>query len=146
MLGKMFQRTGRIGGEIGERRRASASRDSSMVIKIKLFTVFCFATLAALLVANLFSSPVTGNAHDLQMSLSGAELFENNCARCHGSDGKGGKGPNLASEKRQAKWKESDEKLVKKITRGGFLMPSFGKKLKAGEIQSIADHVRTLKE
>ncbi len=77
---------------------------------------------------------------------SGAELFANNCARCHGPDGKGGKGPNLASEKRQAKWRQSDEKLIKKITNGGLFMPSFGKKLKAEEIQAIADHVRTLKE
>ena len=69
-----------------------------------------------------------------------------NCARCHGSDGKGGKGPNLASEKRQAKWLESDAKLIRKITKGGLFMPSFGKKLKAEEIKAIADHVRTLKE
>lgn len=82
----------------------------------------------------------------MPLAASGAELFANNCARCHGADGTGGKGPNLASEKKQAKWKDSDEKLVKKITNGGLFMPKFGKKLKPEEIQAIADFVRTLKE
>lgn len=68
-----------------------------------------------------------------------------NCARCHGDDAKGGKGPDLTTEKKQTKWKDSDEKLVKKITNGGFGMPKFGKKLKPEEIKAIADYVRTLK-
>ncbi len=77
-------------------------------------------------------------------NLSGEELFKANCARCHGNNGEGGKGPNLTTEKKKAKWKDSDAKLVNKITKGGFIMPSFGKKLSAAEIKSIAAYVRTL--
>ncbi len=123
-----------------------AAKYSVLLRRIKVATIFCFIALAVMFGANLFSSKVTGTALDMQTEVSGAELFEISCARCHGSDGKGGKGPNLASEKRQAKWKESDEKLVRKITNGGFIMPSFKKKLKPEEIQAIADHVRILKE
>jgi mono/diheme cytochrome c family protein len=116
---------------------------------LKAVTVFSFAAIAASFALGAFSPNVSGTGGgpgSAPVEASGAELFENNCARCHGSDGKGGKGPNLASEKRQAKWRDSDAKLIKKITGGGFIMPSFGKKLKPDEIKAIADHVRTLKE
>lgn len=144
MSEEVFQRIVGIGDDSGERR--TTAQNPNIVRKIKLLTVFCFVVLTALVGVNVSSSKVNGNALDPQSDLSGAELFANNCARCHGADGTGGKGPDLTSEKRQAKWKESDEKLVKKITNGGFIMPSFRKKLKPVEIQAIADHVRTLKE
>lgn len=114
--------------------------------KIKTVTFIGFIVLTAVLAANSLSPKVTGNELITQTDESGAELFQNNCARCHGADGTGGKGPDLTSEKRQAKWKESDEKLVKKITKGGLFMPKFGKKLKPEEIKAIADYVRTLKQ
>jgi mono/diheme cytochrome c family protein len=126
--------------------KINGARTSGRIRTVKLFTFFCFIAVTTVFTASTFSPKVTGNQLDLSTDISGAELFENNCARCHGSDGTGGKGPNLASEKKQAKWKESDEKLIKKITNGGLFMPSFGKKLKPEEIQAIADHVRTLKE
>jgi mono/diheme cytochrome c family protein len=74
-----------------------------------------------------------------------AKLYQNNCAKCHGANGEGSKGPNLTSEKKQAKWKDSDEKLIKKITNGDWGMPAFGKKLKPEEIKAIATYVRTFK-
>ncbi len=123
-----------------------AEHASGFIKKIKALTCFCFIALAGIFAADLFSPRVAGNPLSAELGVSGAELFANNCARCHGADGTGGKGPNLASEKRQTKWKESDEKLVKKITNGGFIMPSFGKKLKTEEIKEIANYVRGLKE
>lgn len=111
--------------------------------KIKTLLVLFFLALA-IIFASLRTTNAVGNELILQTA-SGADLFRNNCARCHADDGTGGKGPDLTSEKRQARWKESDEKLVKKITKGGFFMPSFGKKLKPDEIKAIAAHVRTLK-
>src|SRR5215472_1550447 len=64
-----------------------------------------------------------------EQSLTGKELFLNNCARCHGDDAKGDKGPDLTSSKRQSKWAGSDEYLINKINKGGLFMPKFGKKL-----------------
>jgi mono/diheme cytochrome c family protein len=76
---------------------------------------------------------------------TGAQLFARNCARCHGPDGKGDSGPNLTSEKRKAKWRDSSQPIANKITKGGFIMPSFKKKLTPAQITAIADHVRSLK-
>lgn len=119
---------------------------TGMFTKIKVITILCFAALTVAFAAT--SRPTELPSVDVITASyqSGAELFETNCARCHGADGKGGKGPNLASEKRQAKWRESDAKLISKISKGGLFMPSFGKKLKSEEIKAIADHVRTLKQ
>lgn len=83
----------------------------------------------------------TASAQDI----SGKQLFADNCARCHGDDAKGDKGPDLTAAKRQAKWADSEEPLIKRITNGAFGMPKFGKKLKPEEIKAIADYVRTLK-
>jgi mono/diheme cytochrome c family protein len=76
---------------------------------------------------------------------TGSELFARNCARCHGPDGKGDSGPNLTSEKRKAKWRDSSQPIANKITKGGFIMPSFKKKLTPAQISAIAEYVRSLK-
>ncbi|MEP6923163.1 MAG: cytochrome c [Pyrinomonadaceae bacterium] len=110
---------------------------------MKFFVIFCFvALISATLTANslAFKTTAINFADD---EISGKELFKNNCARCHGADGTGGKGPNLTTEKKQAKWKDSDEKLIAKIAKGAFGMPAFGDKLKPEEIQAISDYVRT---
>lgn len=110
---------------------------------IKIISTCCFIAAAGIIAVNSYSTIALVNARN--QAASGADLFANNCARCHGADGTGGKGPNLTSEKRQSKWKDSDAKLVKKITKGGFIMPSFRKKLRPEEIKAIAGYVRTLK-
>ncbi|MBK8810922.1 MAG: cytochrome c [Acidobacteria bacterium] len=78
------------------------------------------------------------------LSETGAELFRNNCARCHGVDAKGGEGPDLTDPERKQKWKDSDERIVFKVTNGGRRMPSFSDKLTAEEIKEIAAFVRSL--
>lgn len=75
---------------------------------------------------------------------TGEELYRANCARCHGDNGEGGKGPNLTTENKKAKWKDSDAKIVRQIEKGGFFMPSFRNKLSDTEIKSIAAYVRQL--
>ena len=75
---------------------------------------------------------------------TGEELYRANCARCHGDNGEGGKGPNLTTENKKAKWKDSDAKIVRQIQKGGFFMPSFRNKLTDDEIRSIAAYVRQL--
>jgi|SRR5215203_5449070 len=112
---------------------------------IKCVVIFVFILLAALFSDSLLPGKISESFNSSAQTVSGAELFKANCPRCHGGDAKGGKGPDLTTEKKQAKWKDTDEKLVKKITNGGFGMPKFGKKLKPEEIKAIADYVRTLK-
>ena len=87
--------------------------------------------------------PVAGFATSAQ-ELSGKEVFAARCARCHGDNGEGGKGPNLTTPKKKAKWNGSDAGIVKQVTKGGLIMPAFGRKLSAEQIQAVASYVRTL--
>jgi mono/diheme cytochrome c family protein len=117
------------------------------MLKIKCILAFSFVLLAVFIFveSSLMRITMPNGFVSSAQTLSGKDLFKNNCARCHGETGTGGKGPNLTTEKKQAKWKDSDEKLVNKITKGGFGMPKFGKKLMPEEIKAIAAYVRTLK-
>ncbi|MEP7211717.1 MAG: cytochrome c [Acidobacteriota bacterium] len=76
--------------------------------------------------------------------LSGKDLYMESCARCHGQNGESGKGPNLTTAKKKAKWADSDARIVEQITKGGLIMPAFGKKLSAEKIEAIASYVRAL--
>ena len=75
-------------------------------------------------------------------------LFNEKCARCHGTDGRGETVigymlgiPNFADEKW---WKEerSDKSLSNSITNGKGEMPAFGKKLSKQEISALLAYVR----
>jgi mono/diheme cytochrome c family protein len=110
-------------------------------VLISLAVLFVF-----LIISNGTESKVqTKDESKAQVSISGKDLFQKHCVRCHGENGEGGKGPALNTEKKQAKWRDSDKKLIEKISKGGFGMPKFSKKLTSEEIKAIADYVRTLK-
>jgi mono/diheme cytochrome c family protein len=77
-------------------------------------------------------------------------LFAENCATCHGRDGRAGTfhgwllgAQNLAD----ARWQtnSSDEEIIHAIKTGPKLMPAFQKKLSAAEIEALAAYVRTFK-
>ena len=80
---------------------------------------------------------------------SASELYAQNCARCHGANGRGetelGRSfdvPNIAV----ADWqkKHSDAKISRKIIKGGGGMPAFVKKLSPKEINAVVGYVRKL--
>jgi len=66
-------------------------------------------------------------------------LYEANCARCHGSDGVGTRGPSLGGI--AAKHPEVQNEITQ-ITNGGDRMPSFGDKLTEAEILAIVGYYR----
>lgn len=75
-------------------------------------------------------------------------LFEEKCARCHGTDGRGKtvtgemlEVPDFTDEKW---WKEgkSGKRLVTSVTEGRDGMPPFGKKLSSEEIAALVAYVR----
>ena len=106
---------------------------------MKFVPIMLIAFVAAVLFSARLVSP-----DGVSAAGNGAEIFKNSCARCHGADGKGGDGPDLTDPQRKAKWQDSDERIVNKVTNGGRRMPAFADKLSAEEIKSVAAHVRSL--
>ena|SRR5438270_11050971 len=83
------------------------------------------------------------------------DLFQTNCARCHGADGRGdtplGHTYN-APDFTDAEWrrKHSDltsaGRLVSIVSHGKGGMPAFGKKLKSSEIKLLVNYVRRFRK
>lgn len=82
------------------------------------------------------------------------ELFRRNCARCHGSDGRGDtpmgalyKAPDFTD----GEWWKKNAKITSTrslrsiVTRGKAEMPAFGKKLTKAEINSLVRYVRNFR-
>lgn len=82
------------------------------------------------------------------------DLFRNNCARCHGGDGRGDtplghtyKTPDFTA---QEWWRKNSKitgsaSLISIVNRGKGGMPAFGKKLTRTEIRSLVAYVRRFK-
>lgn len=79
---------------------------------------------------------------------SGRALFMQNCARCHGANGRAqtalGRKVEAADLTSDDVQDMDDAKIVRVITRGRTGMPAFGNKLTAGQISAIANYVRSL--
>jgi mono/diheme cytochrome c family protein len=82
------------------------------------------------------------------------DLFRNNCARCHGGDGRGdtplGHTYNSPDFTDREWWQKNSNitntsSLVSIVTRGKGGMPAFGKKLTRAEIRSLVGYVRKFK-
>ncbi len=77
-------------------------------------------------------------------------LFADNCATCHGHDGRARTfhGRFLGAQNfTDARWQKntSDDEIIRAIKTGPKLMPAFQKKLSAAEIEALAAYVRTFK-
>lgn len=77
------------------------------------------------------------------------DLFNNNCARCHGTDGKSqtnlGKSLDATDLTDRTVKSMSVKKISNSITYGEEDMPAFGKKLSKAEINALARYVRTIR-
>ena len=69
--------------------------------------------------------------------LSGAELFQANCASCHGPAGEGGAGPRLAGNNRM----KNSERVSSTILNGRGMMPGFRSLLSTEELERLVEHV-----
>ena len=84
-------------------------------------------------------------------AINPAVTYAQNCATCHGKDGRGKtvKGklkhvPDLSD----AEWQDraSDDHIYNAISNGRGKMPAFGKRLSAEQIESLAGYVRRFKK
>ena len=70
--------------------------------------------------------------------VSGQEVYESNCARCHGIDGIGTRGPDLVGINVDG---PTMQESIDQVVNGGGGMPSFGSGLSEDEIQATVDYV-----
>ena len=72
--------------------------------------------------------------------LTGAELYDTNCASCHGSSLEGGVGPRLDAGSESAE--ETDSRLTARIHDGKGAMPAFGGSLTDEQIDLLVEFLR----
>ena len=76
----------------------------------------------------------------------GKALFQAQCAKCHGDDGKGISSIPDIPDLSTAKWQSSrtDKEITEAINNGIGIMPGFQETLSAAEIRAVVKHVRSL--
>lgn len=70
--------------------------------------------------------------------VDGQEVYESNCARCHGADGSGGRGPSLQG---LAIEEPDPADAIEQTIEGGGGMPAFGARLDADEINAAVAYI-----
>jgi len=124
---------------------------SSQLKAIVVAASSSFAALAFAFAAGKISRPspaaseIKGKAPELASMINGTrrgyELFQQNCAHCHGSDARGDEGPDLHGVTK------SDARIKSIITNGiKGEMPKFGAKLTDAEVAALISFVRSLKD
>ncbi|MDQ6785366.1 MAG: cytochrome c [Acidobacteriota bacterium] len=111
------------------------------ILKLSLLFVFL---AAGFFVFSSRASAVLPSAEMVAADNSPAhKLYINNCARCHGADGKSqtelgrlNDAPDLTQKK------ASRRRAISVITHGADSMPAFGKKLSKAEIASLVNYIR----
>lgn len=89
---------------------------------------------------------LSGQEHDAAKAEAGAEIFADQCAGCHGDDGKGTRALG-APDLTDAIWLYGGdyETLVETVTNSRFgVMPAFGQRLEPAEIKAVAAYVHQL--
>jgi cytochrome c oxidase cbb3-type subunit 3 len=99
---------------------------------------------AAQLLAPLAALPVTELVNNEQAMSTAHNLFQQNCAQCHGSDGGGATGfPNLADAEWQ--WGRDADSVVATIAQGRIAaMPAWGQVLGEAGVDEAVAYVQTL--
>jgi mono/diheme cytochrome c family protein len=115
--------------------------------KILKLSVVIIAILSGLLMVWAKTVKVESNLEPTPNIETQGGLFASNCARCHGADGKGETKlgqelavPDLTTSRMSA------ARVKQVITSGKQDMPAFGKKLKAAQITSLTNYVRSLRK
>lgn len=113
---------------------------------LKIGLLFTFLAIGFFVFTSRTSAVLRASESVATVNAPIRKLYLNNCARCHGADGKSqtelGKlndAPDLTQKR------ASQKRAISVITHGTDEMPGFGKKLSKAEIASIAAYIRTLR-
>lgn len=90
------------------------------------------------------ASLTSGEAASHGETVSPRSLYVQNCARCHGSNGKSQTALGKKLEADDISGGVSTAKAVRLITNGRGKMPAFKKKLSSAQIASIAQYIKSL--
>ncbi len=116
---------------------------------LKLISIFIFLVIfVSFILFRSETSKAAANEEIFTFNESSRTLYLNNCARCHGADGKGqtelgrlNDSPDISGSKAR---RIGSKKLTRLITKGAGSMPGFGKKLTKTQIASLVSYVRGL--
>ena len=84
-----------------------------------------------------------GTSYNATGASPGAQIYAASCAGCHGADGGGGTGPQLAGGAAVKRFPAVAEQITF-VTDGSGAMPSFGGRLTPAEIRDVVEYTRTL--
>lgn len=105
-----------------------------LVTAVELLAAAAVVVFVVMLFAN---EPSTSKA----AATPGGQIFQANCARCHGAQGEGGIGPQLAGVVTRDFPNAADQVTV--VTKGRGAMPSFAGTLTPAQISQVVDYTRT---
>lgn len=104
----------------------------------------CHLTTITLVTLFVVASSINGAPGAPGKKTSGASLYADNCAKCHGTDGRGLKSLN-PPDFTDAKWQSanSDSALAGSIGVGKGVMPGYKNSLSAQQINALVRQVRS---
>ncbi len=118
------------------------------IFKLGLVFVFLATGVFVLCFSSRSSGVLPSSEAAVVDSAPVQKLYLNNCARCHGADGKSqtalGKQTDATDLTDSFVKKMSRKRVTNVITNGADGMPAFGKKLSKTEISSLVNYIRGL--
>ena len=111
--------------------------------KIKWLKLFVIALASFVASAAFLFNQVETQANSGGSS-SPRSLYVQNCARCHGANGKAQTALGKQLEADDISGGISSAKVIRTVTNGRGDMPSFRKKLTAAQIKAVAAYVNSL--
>ena len=127
--------------------RTVGTEKTSMLKNFK-FTLTAFFILAGVILLASPRAQADVSAAAANDPASGRALFIQNCARCHGANGRAqtalGRKVEAADLTSNDVQDMDDAKMIRVIKNGRTGMPAFGKKLTSSQITAIANYVRGL--
>lgn len=108
-----------------------------LVNVVEVLALVAVAVVVVLLFAN---EPDTGSTAS---STPGAQVYATDCARCHGADGGGGTGPQLAGGAAAKRFPDVEDQIAF-VSEGSGAMPSFAGRLTPAQIREVVEYTRTL--
>ena len=109
--------------------------------KLKLAIIAAFSVAGAIGLWATNSPKVSAASVDLS---SPRTLYVQNCARCHGGDGKGNTPTGKKLDAADLTGGRSVAGIARVVKNGKGKMPAFGKRLSAKQIADIAGYVHSL--